>query len=72
MNGWRKIPSVTPGGRPFFYKKGELTVIWDRKSLNWCLENPLMVIDRFSSAAAAMKAGDSGYGEIKQPTKGTK
>jgi hypothetical protein len=56
MTGWKKCPSVMTGGKPHFYKKGELTVVWDRMSKNWCLENRLMVIERFPSATAAMKS----------------
>lgn len=59
MSDWKKCPSVTPGGKPFFYKKDNLTVIWDRMAGSWCLENPLMVIDRFTSADEAMERGDS-------------
>jgi hypothetical protein len=35
MKGWKKVPSVTEGGRPYFYVKDGLTVMWDQRGEGW-------------------------------------
>jgi hypothetical protein len=37
MKGWKKCPSVTPGGKPFFYHNAakKLRVVWDRRTESW-------------------------------------
>jgi len=32
---WKKVPSVTEGGKPHFYIKEGLTVMWDRQGEGW-------------------------------------
>jgi hypothetical protein len=38
---WKKVPSVTYGGKPYFWvmftPAGKITVVWDRQALDWRL-----------------------------------
>jgi len=65
MKGWKKCPSVTPGGKPFFYHNAakKLWVVWDRVRLEWSLEGRTKEYDRVIHAlrktkTAAMKAAE--------------
>ena len=67
MKGWIKCPSVTPGGKPFFYrhKERKLWVVWDREHLAWKIskrnDGPAQFvgpINYYNTAPAAMKAAE--------------
>lgn len=66
MKDWTKCPSVTPGGKPFFYHNRELKfwVAWSRCGDRWAIhrdgEKERYPADRrnFTTATAAMKAAE--------------
>jgi hypothetical protein len=62
MKNWIKCPSVTTGGKPFFYyaltEKGRYVVVWNRGTLTWHAESPgshLIPSVQFDSAAKAKR-----------------
>ncbi len=68
---WKKVPSVRPGGKPYFYVSitphGKRTVVWDRLTWKWALlgdqEPPrgeAPVLGLFATASAAMKFAEKG------------
>lgn len=40
-SGWEKVPSVTTGGKSFFYYHTVkfLWIVWDRRELAWRIKN---------------------------------
>jgi hypothetical protein len=40
LANWHKVPSVTTGGKPFFYKHDtkRLWIVWDRIVNGWALK----------------------------------
>lgn len=55
MNDWKKCPSVTPGGKPFFYRKGNAVLMWDRMNGGWRITEGDKKSALFTTAKAAMK-----------------
>lgn len=68
LAGWRRCPSVTHGGKPFFYYHGvhRLWIMWDRAKQEWAVYN---FNDRVSKTgfSSALKAANS-IGEFELST----
>lgn len=64
MKGWKKCPSVTPGGKPFFYHNAarKLWVTWGRVEAKWVIQHrsgiELSIVGAFGTPTAAMKAAE--------------
>lgn len=66
MKGWKKCPSVTPGGKPFFYHNAELrlSAVWSRYGKAWIVASqtlaPIEVDGKhyWKTPTAAMKAAE--------------
>ena len=61
---WRKAPSVTTGGKPYFwvgYAGGQLLywVVWDRYAQKWAVTDANKTLAYFDSAAAGKKWAES-------------
>jgi hypothetical protein len=47
--GWTKVPSATPGGKPFFYHNKALKrwVVWDREQGAWVVSSVSVRVIKF-------------------------
>jgi len=59
---WSKCPSVTPGGKPYFYvaftNGTKLAVVWDRLHEQWSLTINDTASKLFNTRAAAVKCAE--------------
>ena len=48
-DGWKRVPSVTPGGKPAFYYHAALKrwVVWDRKQQMWVVASASIPVIKF-------------------------
>jgi hypothetical protein len=66
MSGWKKCPSVTPGGKPVFYHNAvkKMWVVWCRFQRTWKISQGVGTLferegkSNFPTATAAMKAAE--------------
>jgi len=57
---WQKCPSVTPGGKDYFYfislgLGNSYSVVWDRQKQKWCADKNHKTIALFDSAKEGQK-----------------
>lgn len=65
---WKKVPSVTTGGKPYFFVafhedntgRTKTTVVWDRTKRKWAVEMNEQVIDYFDTAAEGRRFAQFG------------
>ena len=55
-SNWTKVASVTPGGKPFFYVRGQQRIVWDRYSESFKAHDSDKLVGYFDDIRKAKRA----------------